>query len=81
MTTKKNAKAKTAPEGIVESDIIPAHLALISEATFVARSFSGNPKQLTNVLEQAVKHQGFFLFRGISAMCNLQRQKHNQVVQ
>lgn len=58
VTTEKGEKGKTAPYGIVEDPILPAHVALISKATFVARGYSGNPKQLTNILKSAIKHKG-----------------------
>jgi 2-oxoglutarate ferredoxin oxidoreductase subunit beta len=59
VTTVKGEPGKTAPEGIVEQSINPAHMVLIAGASFVARSFSGDPAQLTQILEAAVKHPGF----------------------
>jgi 2-oxoglutarate ferredoxin oxidoreductase subunit beta len=58
-TTKKGEAGKTAPGGIVESSILPAHVALIANAPFVARGFAGNPDQLTNLMKEAIKYKGF----------------------
>ncbi|MBN2016472.1 2-oxoacid ferredoxin oxidoreductase [Candidatus Dojkabacteria bacterium] len=59
VTTKKGEPGKTAPGGIVEESITPAHVALISKATFVARGFAGDPVQLVKLMKAAVKHKGF----------------------
>lgn len=58
-TTEKGLPAKTAPYGVVENPIIPAHVALISNASFVARGFSGDINHLTKLIKAAVKHKGF----------------------
>lgn len=58
-TTDKNQPGKTAPWGVVEDSILPAHVALISKATFVARGFAGDPQHLTKLIKDAVKHRGF----------------------
>lgn len=52
-------KTKSTPEGSKEAAISPIELALASGATFVAQSFSSNIKQLTYVIEEALKHDGF----------------------
>lgn len=59
VTTEKGQVGKTAPFGIVEDSILPAHVALISKATFVARGFAGDPRQLIRLMKTAVKHTGF----------------------
>lgn len=58
-TTPKGRPAKTAPFGVVEDWINPIHLALISNASFVARGFAGDLAQLTKLLQLAIKHKGF----------------------
>lgn len=49
------------PEGVGGKPINPAFLALASGATFVARGFSGNPEELTELMRQAILHRGFAL--------------------
>jgi 2-oxoglutarate ferredoxin oxidoreductase subunit beta len=58
-TTEKGESGKTAPAGVVENSILPAHVALISQATFVARGFAGDPGQLTKLIKAAINHKGF----------------------
>lgn len=52
-------KTKSTPEGSVESALSPLEIALAAGATFVAQSFSSNLKQLTHLIEEGMKHEGF----------------------
>jgi len=52
-------KTKSTPEGSIETTISPLELAMSAGATFVAQSFSSNIKQLTWIIEEAIKHKGF----------------------
>lgn len=52
-------KTKSTPDGSVESPLSPIEIALAAGATFVAQSFSSNLKQLTSLIEEAIKHEGF----------------------
>jgi len=52
-------KTKSTPEGSVEQALSPIEIALAAGATFVAQSFSSNLKQLTYLIEEAIKHEGF----------------------
>lgn len=52
-------KTKSTPEGSIEGTIRPLELALSAGATFVAQSFSSNIKQLTHLIEEGIKHEGF----------------------
>ncbi len=58
-TSDKGYKTKSTPLGVIEEPINPVSLALSSNATFVARGFSGDVKYLTNIFESAIKHKGF----------------------
>lgn len=58
-TTTKGQAAKTAPLGVVENQIIPAHVALVSNASFVARVFAEDTKYVTKIIKEAVRHKGF----------------------
>src|SRR5690606_31432832 len=40
-------------------NINPVHIALISNASFVARAYCGNLKQLITIFKKAINHKGF----------------------
>lgn len=52
-------KTKSTPEGSIEQAISPMELALTVGATFVAQSFSKDLKDLTMLIEEGIKHDGF----------------------
>lgn len=54
-------KTKSTPQGSIESALSPLEMALAAGATFVAQSFSSDLKQLTTLIEAAIKHKGFSL--------------------
>ena len=60
-TTTEGHKTKSTPRGNVEKPIQPLALALVSGATYVARGFSGEQKQLTRLVAGAIAHKGFSL--------------------
>lgn len=59
-------KTKSTPQGSVETALSPLEIALASGATFIAQSFSSNLKQLTSVIEEGIKHEGFSLINVFS---------------
>jgi len=50
---------KTTPKGTPDRPVNPLQLALASGATFVARAFSGKPKELADQIVQGIDHKGF----------------------
>jgi 2-oxoglutarate ferredoxin oxidoreductase subunit beta len=58
-TSGMNMKTKSTPFGNTEMPLNPIALALSAGCTFVARGFSGNVKQLTEIYEAAINHKGF----------------------
>ncbi len=50
---------KTTPFGNIDHPINPVALALIGGATFVARAFSGDPKQMAKIILDGINHKGF----------------------
>ncbi|MEO3945019.1 2-oxoacid:ferredoxin oxidoreductase subunit beta [Gorillibacterium sp. CAU 1737] len=54
-------QTKSTPMGAIEPALSPMEVALASGATFLAQSFSSNIKQLTDLIEQAIRHKGFSL--------------------
>ncbi|MFX3634268.1 MAG: 2-oxoacid:ferredoxin oxidoreductase subunit beta [Candidatus Pristimantibacillus sp.] len=59
-------KTKSTPEGSIESTLSPLEIALSAGATFVAQSFSSDLKQLTHLIEEGIKHEGFSLINVFS---------------
>ena len=49
---------KAAPKGTIEAPVNPLLLAMACGATFVARAFSGQPKDLAQVILAGIEHQG-----------------------
>lgn len=58
-TSPKGYKAKSTPFGTIELPVNPVALALAADTTFVARGFSADPRQLTELMVEAIKHRGF----------------------
>lgn len=52
-------KTKSTPDGAIEQVLSPLEIAMASGATFVAQSLSSNIKQLTQVIEEGINHEGF----------------------
>ncbi len=60
-TSCQGMKTKSTPYGNVETPINPITAAIMNGATFVARGFSADGKQLTELMKQAIQHRGFAL--------------------
>src|SRR6266571_2976501 len=60
-TSERGYISSFSPEGALEYAVNPILLALAGGATFVARGFAGDPKQLSMLIQEAVKHQGYAL--------------------
>jgi|SRR5579859_3724105 len=58
-TSTMGAKTKSTPGGVIEQPINPIALAIASGATYVARGFSGDVKQMADLIAGAIQHQGF----------------------
>lgn len=57
--TPQGQKMNTAPNGIPEHTLNSMDFIFSLEPTFVARGFSGDIKQMTSILKQAIGHRGF----------------------
>ncbi len=57
-TTDEGYVSKTTPHG-ADSPINPIAFAIVAGATFVARSFAGEPDHLADMIAHAVRHKGF----------------------
>jgi 2-oxoglutarate ferredoxin oxidoreductase subunit beta len=60
-STKENLSMNSSPDGVTSDPLNLLKLALPLDPSFVARGFSGNIKQLTSILREAMKHDGFSL--------------------
>ncbi|MBN2454868.1 2-oxoacid:ferredoxin oxidoreductase subunit beta [Candidatus Woesearchaeota archaeon] len=60
-TSAKGTKSKSTPEGAIDEPINPMAMAIAAGATFVARTFAGNIQLTTELIMQAIKHNGFAL--------------------
>jgi 2-oxoglutarate ferredoxin oxidoreductase subunit beta len=60
-TSRLDMKTKSTPFGSVEFPFNPITSAIMNGATFVARAFSSDTKQLTSLITKAVEHKGFSL--------------------
>ncbi len=60
-TSEEGMKTKTTPKGSIEVRINPMSLALSSGATYIARGFSGDQKQLAKLFRDGIAHKGFAL--------------------
>ena len=60
-TTFKGRKTKSTPFGAIEKPFNPLVSAILNHCSFVARGFSGNIPNLTNLIVKAIKHNGFAL--------------------
>lgn len=60
-TTGKGQKTKSTPAGNAEMPLNPLALAITSGATYVARGFSGEQKQLSELIAGGMAHKGFAL--------------------
>src|SRR5207247_10434861 len=58
-TSRVGFVTKSTPKGSPDRAISPLLLALASGATFVARAFSGRPKELAAIIVQGIDHSGF----------------------
>ncbi len=58
-TLQLGLKTKSLPEANINASVNPIALALVSGATFVARSYAYDVRHLKEVLKQAVLHRGF----------------------
>ena len=58
-TSLEGHVTKSTPFGVTEAPLNPVALSLAAGASFVARAFSGDVKNLEEILTQAIQHKGF----------------------
>lgn len=65
-TSDFGSKTKSSPDGNYEYPLNPLLLAISAGATFVARTFSGEPDHMSEIIAKAIQHKGFALVDDIS---------------
>ncbi|MCX8029453.1 MAG: thiamine pyrophosphate-dependent enzyme [Brevinematales bacterium] len=65
-TSDFGSKTKSSPDGNYDFGLNPILLAISSGATFVARTFSGEPEHMSEIIVKAIQHKGFALVDDIS---------------
>ena len=60
-TSSTGMKTKSTPFGSVELPVNPITTAIMNGATFVARGYSGDGKQMVELIKKAIQHKGFSL--------------------
>lgn len=60
-TSRRGFKTSTSPEGAIEFAINPLALAVSGGATFIGRSYSGDPKHAAEIIQLAMEHKGYAL--------------------
>ena len=60
-TSELGMKTKSSPHGSIELPINPIASAITSGATWVARGYTGNIKQLISLMKAGIEHKGFAL--------------------
>jgi 2-oxoglutarate/2-oxoacid ferredoxin oxidoreductase subunit beta len=58
--------SKSTPKGSLDQPLSPLSLAITCGATFVARAFSGKPKEMADLIVQGIEHKGFALIDAYS---------------
>ena len=58
-TSCDGMKTKSTPFGSVEEPVNPITSSIMHGATFVARAYSGDPKHMQQLMQQAIEHKGF----------------------
>ena len=58
-TSEKSYVSKTTPKGVLLNPMNPLTIAIASDASFVARGFANDIKELTDIITKAIKHKGF----------------------
>ncbi len=58
-TSEQGRKSKSSPAGSLEKPINPLALAISAGATFVARAYAMDLKNLIEIMKKAIQHQGF----------------------
>ncbi len=65
-TSMMGQKTKSTPTGVIENPLDPIALALACGATYIARGFSGDVKQMADLIAGGIQHKGFSFVDALS---------------
>jgi 2-oxoglutarate ferredoxin oxidoreductase subunit beta len=65
-TTLQTFQGKSSPYGVAEENLNPIALALAYDVSYIARGFSGQLKQLTDLMVEGINHKGFSFIHALS---------------
>jgi 2-oxoglutarate ferredoxin oxidoreductase subunit beta len=65
-TSMMGQKTKSTPGGVIENPLDPMALALAAGATYIARGFSGDVKQMADLIAGGIQHKGFAFVDALS---------------
>lgn len=65
-TSPETMKTTTTPYGSIEQGVDPIAMFISYDTSFVARGFSGNYRELRDIMTQAVHHRGFSIIHVLS---------------
>lgn len=60
-TSQKGYVSKSTPHGVIEVPVNPLSIGIAAGGSFISRGFAGNVIQLTDLIVQAINHDGFAL--------------------
>ncbi|MFW5945743.1 MAG: thiamine pyrophosphate-dependent enzyme [Candidatus Natronoplasma sp.] len=83
-TSEKGYKGPSTPEGSIEDPLNPLMLMLSAEASFVSRGYAGKIEHLTDLIVEAIEHEGFSLVDVLQPCVVFhddQYQKYNEAVE
>jgi len=83
-TSEKGYKGPSTPEGSIEEPLNPLMVMLSAGASFVSRGYAGKIEHLTDLIVEAVEHEGFSLVDVLQPCVVFhddQYQKYNQAVE
>ena len=73
-TSPLGMKSKTAPYAYIEDPLNPLLMFLAFNASFVARGYSGKPKDLKHIFVEALRHKGFSIQHIYSPCVSMNRE-------
>ena len=72
-TSEQGMMTPASPYGSKEGPVDGVSIALSAGATFVARGFAGNPKELAEIIKRAIQHKGFSFVDALSPCVTFNR--------
>ncbi len=72
-TSDKGFITTTSPDGAIELALNPLAVALAAGATFVARAFAGDPKQMAALIVEGMQHKGYALIDALQPCVTFNR--------